>query len=181
MPLKVFLNLWHLLHCGGKSPLCGEREPAFTLRGEDQALTNGKKKSKYLWWILETGEYGGSASAISASSPRPALKEKTPRRRQTCSFTSGCVGRDPERNANGTPGSAAHTDLRSLDSRKDLNPSGGNKAARYPPAVSGAALRKMLKVWEHRGRSRIPNTCFQKLEPNASIRSLALSKAPRTG
>lgn len=120
-----------------KISLVRRREPAFTLRREDQALTNGEKKSKYLWWILE---YGGSASAISASSPRPALKEKMSRRRQTCSFTSGCVGRDPERNANGTPGSAAHKDPRSLDSRKDLNPLRGNKAARRPPAVSGAAI-----------------------------------------
>lgn len=142
MLLKVFLNLWHLLHCGGKSALCGE-ESRHSLSVEEikPLQMEKKKKSKYLWWILEAGEYGGSASAISASSPRPALKEKTSRRRQTCSFTSGCVGRDPERNANGTPGSAAHKDLRSLDSRKDLNPLRGNKAARCPPAVSGAAVR----------------------------------------
>lgn len=119
---------------------CAPKRAGIHSPREDRALTNGKKKSKYSWWILETGEYGGSASAISAPSPRPALKEKTSRRRQTCSFTSGCVGRDPERNANGTPGSAAHKDPRSLGTRKDLNPLRGNKAARCPPAASGAAM-----------------------------------------
>lgn len=75
MLLKVFLNLWHLLYCGGKSPLCGEerrRSPSV----EKIKPLQMEKKSKYLWWILEMGEYGGSASAINASSPRPALKEK---------------------------------------------------------------------------------------------------------
>lgn len=54
----------------------GRDRPLFTPRRGDQALTNGGGKSKYSWWILEMGEDGGSGSAISASSPRPALKEK---------------------------------------------------------------------------------------------------------
>lgn len=108
MLLEVFLNLWHLLHCGGKPPLCGEESRHSLAVEKIKPLQMEKEKSKYLWWVLEMGEYGGSASAIIASSPPPALKENKSRRRQTCSFTSGCVGPDPEWNANGTPGSAAH-------------------------------------------------------------------------
>lgn len=82
------------------------------------------KKSKYLWWILEMGEYGGSASAISASSPRPALKEKclaadrrvhSPRV-VSAGILSGILmaRRDGQ-----------HTRICALNSREDLNPPGG--------------------------------------------------------
>lgn len=54
-----------------------ERERrVFTHFEKIKPLQMGGEKSKYSRWILEMCEYGGLASAISASSPQPALKEK---------------------------------------------------------------------------------------------------------
>lgn len=70
MLLKVLLNLWHLRHCGRKTSLVSRRSLSV---GKIEPLQMEKKKSKYLWWILETGEYGG----VSLGNQRIlALKEK---------------------------------------------------------------------------------------------------------
>lgn len=86
------------------------------------------------------GEYGGgSASAISASSPRPALKEKclaadrrvhSPRV-VSAGILSGILmaRRDGQR-----------TRICALNSREDLNPPRGNKPP-VPPAVNGAVIK----------------------------------------
>lgn len=65
-----------------KNPHSGEREggeserPVFALHRGDQALTKGGDKVNARGGYLRRVRTGGSASAISASSPQPALKEK---------------------------------------------------------------------------------------------------------
>lgn len=93
-----------------------------------------KKKSKYSW-ILEMGEYGGSASAISASSPRPALKEKclaadrhvhSPRV-VSARILSGILMAQRVQQ---------HSRIRALKAPKDLNPHEG------PTALPAAAAER---------------------------------------
>lgn len=85
-----------------------------------------KKKSKYSW-ILEVGEYGGSASPISASSPQPALKEKclaADRRVHSPRVVSAWI-------LSGilmASGFQQHSRIRALKAPKDLNPHEGPTA-----------------------------------------------------
>lgn len=148
MALKVFLNLWHLLCCGRKSHSSERKREREREGGEGGGYSlcvekikplqmEKKKKSKYSW-ILEMGEYGGSASAISASSPRPALKEKclaadrhvhSPRV-VSARILSGILMAQRVQQ---------HSRIRALKAPKDLNPHEGPTAT---TSCRGGAIQK---------------------------------------